>query len=123
MSEDEIIGELKDLGYNPCPTGSRWYGTPTEDSDQDFFVLLDWLTAHDLRARADSSTMTSPEYPLAGITMSLRFGALNLLVLTHHNQWQAWWEGTNNLKARAPVTRDEAVAEFQSQFRKHGVAL
>lgn len=118
--DDAVITELVSMGYRPFPTGSRVYGTPGPDSDQDFFVLLPWKRAEELRDRSDSYTESRLEYPLAGITMSLHFGNLNLLVLTEDRQWHAWFAGTNNLKARAPVTRDEAVAEFQAQFRRFG---
>jgi hypothetical protein len=86
-------------------TGSRAYGTPRPDSDHDLVVLVTQEQVEALAQRADSVK-----------SVSLRFGEYNLLCCTTH-QHLAWQRGTAALIARAPVTRDEAVAEFQKQFR------
>lgn len=86
-------------------TGSRAYGTPTPKSDWDLVVLVDHETAAKLKA----------EFAERGASYvdSIRVGALNLILPTTRKRYDVWADGTQQLKARAPVTRDEAVELFQ----------
>jgi hypothetical protein len=78
-------------------TGSRAYGTPRPDSDVDLVVCVSKDEAAKLRELSDD-----PD------ARSVRFGRLNLVICTDRKLWDAWALGTDELKARAPVTRDEA---------------
>lgn len=46
--------------------------------------------------------------------LSLRFGLLNLILLTDHRDYDLWKDGTDDLKERKPVTRDQAVRTFEA---------
>ena len=48
---------------------------------------------------------------------SIRFGKLNLIAVTAEHQWEIWRNGTIDLVDRKPVTRDEAVAHFDTLRR------
>jgi len=102
-------------------TGSRAYGRPREDSDIDLVihcssgerVLLQMLADPDPPAIVDE-----PGYNDAR-GYQMRFGRLNLLVCTTDDQYAVWLLGTRALQDRQqnkpePVTREEAVAVFQS---------
>jgi hypothetical protein len=98
------------------PTGSRVYGIPTPDSDWDW-VLQCTFTAV-LSMNADEITTTQPEdLGTLGIDYSMRFGPVNLLVVTTLTQFNAWLQGTKQLIAECPVVRDRAVEVFQEYFR------
>jgi len=84
-------------------TGSRAYGTPREDSDLDLVILVDEITKVVLRA-------------VSGVPedKSVRFGQLNLVILTSAEKFNLWQSVTNALVAKGPVTHDEAVAAFRA---------
>ncbi|WP_406698586.1 nucleotidyltransferase domain-containing protein [Singulisphaera sp. Ch08] len=100
---------------NAFLTGSHIYGTPHEDSDIDLVVMmpvsqlgrLNELIAED----ADSEMRYEGMKPGACV----RFGKLNLIVVTDQDDYRAWQEGTAELTARKPVTRDEAKAVFHAK--------
>lgn len=81
-------------------TGSRVYGTPTEKSDIDLVVLVDKETADFLWANTDPNSQ------------SVRYGNLNLIVFTNEYVFLEWLKVTEILIGKKPVTRDEAIAEF-----------
>lgn len=85
-------------------TGSRAYGTPREDSDLDLVVLVDEGVKSQLRAFSGV-----PE------DKSVRFGGLNLVLLTSREKYNKWQSVTNQLKLRAPVSHDEAVVAFRAE--------
>jgi predicted nucleotidyltransferase len=93
-------------------TGSRAYGTPREDSDTDLVVMVSPDDMRRLRSQADITEDDEGEYPEDGHTGVLRFGKLNLLCVTQPDDYEAWREGTAELIARRPVTREEAVEVF-----------
>lgn len=90
-------------------TGSRAYGTPTEESDIDLVVLLESEDCFALIAQAEMN-----HGPLNGSggpnDVSLRFGKLNLICLDDPEKFDLWKQATDVLKSRKPVTREEAVA-------------
>ena len=95
-------------------TGSRIYGTPRDGSDLDLVIRVsDPATLALIAALADPvSAEQKPSAANFG-TASFRFGQLNLIVAHTDAQYATWAEGTAELLARAPVTRDEAVAVFK----------
>ena len=94
-------------------TGSRAYGTPREDSDIDLVVLVDEMELIHLMHLAE--LVESCECPASDAgpdAASIRFGKLNLIAVTTEHHWEIWRNGTIDLIARKPVTRDEAVEHF-----------
>jgi len=98
-------------------TGSHAYGTPTEDSDIDLVVQV---SPGDLERLAILSGDTAAEHYGVSGTQYLRFGGLNLLAVDNDIDYQIWLEGTKELVARRPVTRDEAVAVFKRRQKEAG---
>jgi hypothetical protein len=100
---------------NAFLTGSRAYGTPHEKSDIDLVVMMDESELDRLLNVACDSSNSEAIEQYNSETACLRFGNLNLLIVTRREDYDAWWEGTTELTARSPVTRDEAVAVFQAK--------
>jgi hypothetical protein len=97
-------------------TGSYAYGTPHEDSDIDLVVLI----SQDDLNRLASFDLDS-YYSRYGKTPDShygRFGNLNLLCVTTELEYNIWLDGTKELVAKRPVTRDEAVETFQRLQRE-----
>jgi len=85
----------------PFITGSHAYGSPTENSDIDLVV---WAVG-ETRAKLEVGG-----YPI-------RFGRLNLILISDSDQWDIWKIGTEALvklskSRKSAVSRDEAVAFF-----------
>jgi predicted nucleotidyltransferase len=97
-------------------TGSRAYGTPREDSDIDLVVMVSLRDMERLRDQHDERPARDDddegEYPDVPDQAQLRFGRLNLLCVTQEDDYEAWRSGTEELIARSPVTRAEAVEVF-----------
>lgn len=95
-------------------TGSRVYGTPRPDSDIDLVVLV---TEEDLARLREVGTVR-PQHTGYNTfeSCSLYFGNLNLIAVTKPDEYTAWLIGTNNLRDHAPVTRAQAVQEFDMQL-------
>lgn len=93
-------------------TGSHAYGTPGPKSDIDLVVMLERDTVVLLMKAADVGS----DLPGSG-SVSMRFGALNLIVPTSVKSLGVWQQGTADMLARKPVTRATAVYHF-SQLRK-----
>ena len=93
-------------------TGSRAYGVPTDESDIDLIVVVEASTLLLLSTLADNSGSGMEEATERG-GASLRFGRLNLLCVTekHHEIWK---RATDELREKAPVTRDVAVAHIKA---------
>ena len=92
---------------NAFLTGSHAYGTPREDSDIDVVVLMN---PEDVRTILGVVGPRSSDGSAADdCRVSLRFGNLKLLVMVHEDQFRAWQEATEELAARRPVTRAEAI--------------
>lgn len=107
------------MNLKPFLTGSHAYGTPTAESDVDLVVLVDNLELRKLielkLENADPKESTSAE---GACTASLRFGELNLILTHREDIFRAWQCATENLKSKAPVTRETAVAEIKLQLGK-----
>jgi predicted nucleotidyltransferase len=89
-------------------TGSQVYGTPTDASDIDLVVMMDEASATELKGLHDQES----SYPER--KGSLRFGRLNLIIVTDYRKFKAWRQGTAELIERKPVTREQAVELFKS---------
>lgn len=87
-------------------TGSRAYGVPREDSDLDLVVLL---------STEDGNTI----WKLSEEGPAVRFGMLNLIVYpdcdSEREKFRKWFEVTEELKRRSPVTREEAIKALQAE--------
>lgn len=113
-------------------TGSRRYGTPKPDSDFDWVIRLTsgderWVTRHadevcsqKVPPAAEPNIDTYFTQPRLGseyagcdrLEVALRFGPVNLIVVNNRDQWACWEDGTAELAAEGPVTRDRAVEVF-----------
>lgn len=105
-------------------TGSRRYGTPHPDSDIDLVVLMDGPELTELaKLASNSDDFGSPGGPQYEDGFSLRFGNLNLLCVTQEKHFKVWKQGTDELVAKKPVTRDEAIlhlAQLRHQNKIEG---
>ena len=99
-------------------TGSRAYGTPRPDSDIDLVVLV---SPDDLAKLVELSDKQSDFGHPGGEHYEdgcfLRFGPLNLICVTDQTHFETWKKGTDELIAKKPVTRDEAI-ETLKRYRQ-----
>lgn len=95
-------------------TGSRAYGTPSEDSDIDIAMLLSKEDLDALLKLCDGVDATSPNPYQSG--WSLRFGKLNLLCFDSEPEFKGWMKATELLIERKPVTRQTAIFEIDNQI-------
>lgn len=84
-------------------TGSQVYGTPRPDSDVDLVIQVSGEDFAILNQLCDGTGASS---------QSIRFGKLNLIILPSDKKFAAWQKATDALKARKPVTREQAVKEI-----------
>lgn len=112
------------VGRELLPTGSRVYGTPREDSDEDYVVIATDDEVQKMKPYADSwhtedggSAGGSP-----AVFATLRFGRINLICVETADQFRVWRTGTEFLagvaSAKGPVTREFAVETFQRLERE-----
>lgn len=93
-------------------TGSVIYGEPQEGSDIDLVVLCDEDSAKGLMHYCDEPKCWDDYCGIddgEGVTASIRFGCLNIILHTSERKYQAWKDGTEELKGQRPVTREQAV--------------
>lgn len=95
-------------------TGSHVYGSPRTNSDVDLVVLVDEETAKKLEDLSDRGT-----YPV-------KFGNLNLILVTDERSFEVWKEGTEHLKHVAETTfitptREQAVEYLNKLFESRGL--
>ena len=94
----------------PFITGSRVYGTPTSKSDIDLVLPpMDPRLRQLLIENSDNS-----ELPI-------KYGKLNLIICTLPEQYELWKQGTKELIAKSPVTRQEAIDHFDNLFTLHNL--
>jgi hypothetical protein len=98
-------------------TGSQVYGKPTQDSDIDLVIFTDVDTMLRLRALSDNPRLVNISGSNTHKSASIRFGKLNLTVVTTEDEWQVWRLATLALKAEAPVSKEHAI-ERQEWLRK-----
>lgn len=103
------------MGCKSFITGSYAYGTPTKDSDIDLVVLVSQETIEKLRKLKDDKfklAESSSGYKLSESAV-MQFGKLNLLCVTSKKAFKTWKIGTEVLRSKSPVTREEAVDTFK----------
>ena len=104
-------------------TGSRYYGTPRSDSDIDLVVLMDGTQLVVLAKFADNTDdFGSPGGEQYDDGCSLRFGKLNLLCVTQDKHFNVWKQGTDELFAMKPVTRDKAIEHLAELRRRNKIS-
>lgn len=111
-------------------TGSRCYGTPKPDSDWDWVLMMPGNATRKMLAAfaepmdVDRETnkdvpYPDPAYPGQGrLDMALRFGPVNLIIVSEDIQWEVWEVGTDTLLMERPVTRDRAIAVFTAEYER-----
>lgn len=104
-------------------TGSRVYGTPRPDSDIDLVVLLSCPDLSRLIDAADNQDdLGSPGGEHYEDGRSLRFGTLNLLCVTDKKHFDVWAKGTEELYAKRPVTRDQAIMHLSKLRQENKIS-
>lgn len=99
-------------------TGSYAYGTPRPDSDIDLVVLLPPdVLLDNLDALADKTNKDSCAH--RGHP-SMMFGKLNLIVFHDEREFKGWRKATEELKARRPVTKAEAIKHIDKCCKQFG---
>jgi len=86
-------------------TGSHVYGTPKHDSDIDLVIQLSSDEELQLLGHSDGGgiRVNDSGYP------TIRFGNLQLIAVEDDREFSIWKSCTEELRKRAPVTREEAV--------------
>jgi hypothetical protein len=94
-------------------TGSRVYGTPREDSDIDLVIQLPIDDQNKLIEIGDEAGIQlDDEYP------QVRFGKLQIIMVTTDWEFAAWKHATQNLIKQAPVTREKAIETIKEALGK-----
>lgn len=94
-------------------TGSRAYGIPREDSDIDLVILVEPDTACELWCINKLG-----RFPEDAHSFKISFNNLDLIICSTKKAFNNWHKGTELLKAKKPVTREEAIEQFESIFPK-----
>jgi hypothetical protein len=93
-------------------TGSCVYGTPTAESDIDLVLTLSSEDIELLSRFADNGKVSA-----GADGGSLRFGNLNLICISEV-EMEAWKSATDDLVARKPVTRNEAITLIKERVKE-----
>lgn len=96
-------------GVNAFLTGSRVYGTPRDESDIDLMILT---SDDDYAALCNWGTVRNASGEQCD-WQSLRFERLNIISTSDPDRFEVWRKITNDLAARAPVTKEEAIAHWE----------
>lgn len=95
-------------------TGSHAYGKPNPESDIDLVVQVSKEVMRKLALKNElEMEEVVDQYGNQFDSACLRFGNLNLICVTNEHDFQIWKQGTAELVARKPVTREEAVSHFR----------
>jgi hypothetical protein len=87
----------------PFLTGSRVYGTPTENSDLDVVVRCDQYVMAAIEALVGKS---AADYDHESI--SVQCGPVNLHLCASDAEYDRWQQGTRSCAVVAPIDRDTA---------------
>jgi hypothetical protein len=97
-------------------TGSQRYGTPCEESDIDLVVPMDEKEL-DLMVgaciKAGIEIEENEQYDEDSVC--LRFGKLNLLLMSDSKKVKAWRNATDKLIEEKPVRRERAIEVFRKE--------
>lgn len=109
-------------GFQSFVTGSCAYGTPDKKSDIDLVVFISKSDLEKLvcfenenkyKELLEENENENDHYGLNPFeTATLRFGGLNLILVTKVKDFVIWRDGTAELVALKPVTREVAVNHF-----------
>lgn len=124
MPRRKTIKARKDL--SAFITGSYAYGEPRPDSDIDLVLFMDHNEAYELEKLSDKPDSKAEEDVIDSYGgmggKCLRFGKLNLLIITNKKVYRMWRKGTEMLtrkKGRThPVTRGYAIKFLDKLFYK-----
>lgn len=112
-------------------TGSRAYGVTNSASDLDLVVyvskedlalLIKCCDSYEERYGPGRAGEDHPTFKPESI--SIRFGDLNLICVTSDEWFEAWQDGTEELKEKSttkPQTRLQAIGVFQRVFSQRGL--
>lgn len=87
----------------PFITGSRAYGSPSDDSDLDIVIRCDRYVAAVVEALVGKS---SSDYDHESV--SVQCGNVNLHLCTTDREYDRWKLGTRSCEVVAPIDRDTA---------------
>ena len=113
----------------PFITGSRIYGTPTEESDFDLVVHMPEAVAakiyEELFPGEPVSDYISKGSGLGAFSV-FRFGKLNLIATHQESAYDAWKTGTEKcvkelVKLWRALTRAEAVTIIRKELDRRGI--
>ena len=90
-------------------TGSRVYGTPSDQSDLDLVIRVSPEDMETLKKASDNGRLP------------IRFGKLNLICCVDEAHYDAFAEARRECLMASPVTRDEAVEIHKTQLREYGI--
>lgn len=90
-------------------TGSYRYGTPTDKSDIDLVVYVDKGTQGLLEDYNENENEQELEDCYGPRYAPVRFGRLNLILITDKKEFKIWERCSNDLERKKPVLREEAV--------------
>lgn len=123
---------LRWMGHNAKNflfTGSRCYGISGPDSDWDWVVSMHWRQANEIRANATEvqtvtgdgtyGELSSGQYEgLGDFDVVMRFGPVNVIVVSSDYQMNGWRVGTQHLlnEYRGP-DREDAKKRAKSVIR------
>jgi hypothetical protein len=100
---------------DPFITGSRIYGSPTEDSDLDMVIIA---REHEWDFLVDSQ----------GGKFPVRYGKLNLILCRNNREYDSWKEARDlcikrKNKIGRPLTKDEACLIHDMVHEKNGTDI
>lgn len=90
-------------------TGSHAYGTLHKDSDVDVCIRVDADTAKQISDALRDPSVHPRLQEQGSIDGAVKEGRLNLIMCTTDAVFEAWRTATAELRAAAPVTRQDAV--------------
>lgn len=91
-------------------TGSHAYGIPHENSDVDLVLYMPPDEGNKLYELLKEYNYYQGTPYEGACSYCLKIGKLNLIICLAPELYDAWKNGTEQLKQIAPVTRDEAIA-------------
>jgi len=100
-------------------TGSQRYGTPTDKSDIDLVVYVDQGTELLLRDHNENENENEIKYNFGSRYAPVRFGKLNLILITDKTEFKIWKRCSKDLENKKPVLREEAVRFIQMHLQAH----
>ena len=99
-------------------TGSRRYGLPRPNSDFDWVWFNHTgdarieLCRHAKERLTQETKSDGPPYDGSSLWDAVRFGPVNLLIVTEDWQWNLWEKNTLELDKRKPVSKSDAKHHF-----------